>query len=251
MNPPTRRPDPVFAELDACGLNLQAVFDLRALPGDVREALPAEARDPDAGDRLPDELRGRGRRLLLVGNLGPAFWRHATADGLHGEHPLDAFARARVDAWLDRRFPDARREWLYPGEPAIGLQRLGRLAGWHHPSPFMVGVNDAWGSWFAYRAALLADVDLAPTAPLAAASPCERCAARPCVAACPPGALRDRFDLAACSGWRLAPDSSCREQCLARSACPAGAAHRYDPAQIAYHYGRSLATLARHASRPD
>lgn len=66
MNPPTRRPDPAFAELDACGLNLQAVFDVRRLPADVRETLPAGARE-------------RYRQLLLVGNAGPAFWEHATA----------------------------------------------------------------------------------------------------------------------------------------------------------------------------
>lgn len=232
MNPPNRRPDPVFAELDACGLNLQAVFDVRRLPADVRETLPAGARE-------------RYRQLLLVGNAGPAFWEHATANGLHGEHPLDTFARARVLAWLARRFPGVGHQWLYPGgEGVVALQRLGGLAGWHRPSPFMVGVNAAWGSWFAYRAALLADTGLAPTEPLAAASPCERCVERPCVAACAPRALRGGFDLAACTGWRLAPGSSCREQCLARSACPVGGAYRYGSAQIAYHYGRSLATLA-------
>lgn len=237
MNPPTRRPDPVFAELDACGLNLQAVFDVQQLPDDVRRTLPADAQE-------------RYRQLLLIGNLGPTFWQHATANGLRGEHPLDAFTRARVVAWLDRHFPGVRHEWLYPGERLVGLQSLGRLAGWHQPSPFMVGVNEAWGSWFAYRAALLADTGLARTEPLAGASPCERCVDRPCVAACPPRALHGGFDLAACSGWRLAPGSSCRGQCLARIACPVGTRHRYDTAQIAYHYARSLATLARNAPGP-
>jgi len=237
MNPPTRRPDPVFAELDACGLNLQAVFDVQRLPDDVRETLAADA-------------QGRYRQLLLIGNLGPTFWQHATANGLRGDHPLDAFTRTRVVAWLDRHFPGVRHEWLYPGERLVGLQSLGRLAGWHQPSPFMVGVHEAWGSWFAYRAVLLADTDLARTGPLAGASPCERCVDRPCVAACPPRALHDGFDLAACADWRLAPGSDCRDQCLARIACPVGTRHRYDSAQIAYHYARSLATLARNAPGP-
>ena len=166
MNSPTRRPDPVFAELDACGLNLQAVFDVSRLPAAVRETLPAGA-------------CARYRQLLLIGNLGSAFWQHAAREGLHGEHPLDTFTRARVAAWLEGRLRGVRHQWLYPGEHRIGLQRLGTLAGWHQPSPFMVGVNEAWGSWFAYRAALLADTDLACTEPLAGASPCERCLDRP------------------------------------------------------------------------
>ncbi|GMV02235.1 MAG: hypothetical protein AMXMBFR52_18910 [Burkholderiales bacterium] len=237
MNPPNRRPDPVFAELDACGLNLQAVFDVHRLPEDLRGTLAADA-------------QACYRQLVLIGNLGPGFWRHATANGLRGAHPLDAFTRTRVVAWLDRRFPGVPHEWLYPGERLVALQSLGRLAGWHQPSPFMVGVNTAWGSWFAYRAALLADTGLAPTEPFASTSPCERCRDRPCVDACPPRALRGGFDLAACSGWRLASGSSCRDRCLARLACPAGAKHRYGKAQIAYHYARSLATLAPQAPGP-
>jgi len=238
MNPPTGTRDPVFAELDACGLNLQAVFDAHQLPGDVRKTLHSDA-------------HGSRRQLLLIGSLGPTFWQHASANGLHGEHPLDAFTRMRIGRWFERRFPDIRHEWLYPGTRPVALQRLGSLAGWHHPSPFMVGVNEAWGSWFAYRAALLADTDLAPTTTLVGLSPCERCVDRPCVTACPPRALDGGFDLAACSAWRLAPGSNCRDQCPARDACPVGTMHRYGRTQVAYHYGRSLATLARRVPRRD
>lgn len=238
MKPDTRLPNPVFADLDAAGLNLQAVFDVARLPADLQRRLFAGA-------------HGGYRQLLLIGHLGPTFWQQATAAGMEGEHPLDAFTGTRVAAWLSRRFPEVRHALLYPGDVLIGLQRLGQLAGWHHPSPFMVGVAENWGSWFAYRAVLVADTDLPPTPPLNAASPCEHCARRPCVAACPAHALSDGFDLDGCSGYRLAPGSICRDQCLSRSACPVGSAHRYGREQIAYHYGRSLATLAGNASSPD
>lgn len=238
MKPDTRRPNPVFADLDAAGLNLQAVFDVAELPADLQRVLPADE-------------HGSYRQLLLIGHLGPTFWQQAKAAGMQGEDPLDAFTRTCVVAWANRRFPEVRHALLYPGDVVIGLQRLGKLAGWHHPSPFMVGVAENWGSWFAYRAVLAADTDLPPTPPLNAASPCEHCARRPCVAACPAQALGNGFDPDRCSGYRLAPGSNCRDQCLARSACPVGAAHRYGREQMAYHYGRSLATLAGNVSRPD
>lgn len=238
MKPESGLPDPVFAELDAAGLNLQAVFDVTQLPADVRRALPVDAHGP-------------WRQLLLIGHLGPRFWRQASAAGLHGEHPLDTFSRARVAAWLEQHFPGVRHALLYPGDAPVGLQRLGVLAGWHQPSPIMLGVTRDWGSWFAYRAVLVADTDLPPTRPLEAASACEHCTHRSCVAACPAGAPGSVFDLARCLDWRLAPASGCRDQCLARNACPVGAAHRYDSEQIAYHYGRSFATLASRRPRPD
>ena len=97
MKPDTRRPNPVFADLDAAGLNLQAVFDVARLPADLQRRLFAGA-------------HGGYRQLLLIGHLGPTFWQQATAAGMEGEHPLDAFTGTRVAAWLSRHF----RECVMP-----------------------------------------------------------------------------------------------------------------------------------------
>ena len=220
-----------FSALDAAGLNLQAVFSLAALPGDVAAAL-----DPE----------GRHRRLILIGHGGRTLWERVKAADLATEHPIDEFTRARVAEWLAAQLPGVAHDLVYPGDTPVGLQALGRLAGWHHESPFRVGVNAEWGSWFAYRAVLLTDADLPPSEPLAGDSPCATCAELPCVAACPAEALSgDEFSLQRCIAYRRLSDSRCRVTCVARTSCPVRPEHRYDDAQIAHSYARSLAMIER------
>lgn len=222
----------LFAHLNAQGLNLQAVFNVQDLPDDVRAALPGQETKPY-------------RQLLLIGHRGRLMWQQLTQQGMAGEHPVDAFTQDHVSAWLVSAQPGRAYRFVYPGPTSVGLQRLGMLAGWHHASPFMVGVNDQWGSWFAYRAVVLADTSLAPTQPLDSASPCTDCATRICVSQCPARALDHGYDLAACLAYRQEPDSGCRDRCLARNSCPVGAAHRYSDDQISYHYGRSLQAIVK------
>ncbi len=223
---------PAFAALDAAGLNLQAVFDVATLPADVRAGLPRTA----------------PRQLILVGHAGSGFWRALLQSNTTGAHPMDDFSRHVVTAWLAGLTDMADVHWLYPGETAVGLQRLGQLAGWHHDSPFKVGVHPGWGSWFAYRAAVLADTHL-PVTPRAEllASPCRTCEGTPCVSACPARAMDgDGFSLPACLAHRTRPDSSCATTCLARLACPVGTQFRYPPDQIEHMYGHSLTMIRAH-----
>ncbi len=224
-----------FSALDAAGLNLQAVFALAQLPAEMRASL-----DPD----------GRYRRLILIGHGGRTLWERVKAAGLASDHPIDDFTVAAVTDWFAAQFPDSACALVYPGHASgntpVGLQALGRLAGWHHESPFRVGVNAEWGSWFAYRAVLLTDADLPPSGPLAGDSPCATCAEPPCVAACPAEALSgDEFSLQRCIAYRRLADSRCRVTCVARTSCPVRPEHRYDDAQIAHSYARSLAMIER------
>lgn len=221
-----------FSALDAAGLNLQAVFDLAALPAEMRAQL-----DP----------AGAYRGLILIGHGGRTLWERVQAARLPSVHPIDDFTRTTVAAWLAGQLPGVAHALLYPGDGPVGLQALGRLAGWHHDSPFRVGVNADWGSWFAYRAVLLVAADLPPTPALAGESPCAACAGQPCVAACPADALTDRdFSLAQCVAYRRQPDSRCRLTCVARTSCPVRPEHRYDDAQIAHSYSRSLAMIEKY-----
>jgi len=215
--------------LAGCGLNLQAVFDLNTLP---------------AGLIAPEECTGF-RQLLLFGNGGGTFWQALGRAGMQGEHPVDRFSVACVARYMRETLPEHCYRLLYPGVTVIPLQTLGKLAGWHHPSPMMVGINAEWGVWFAYRVALLADTELTPTVPWTAPSPCNDCGKRPCVSACPAGALDSgSLQLERCLAYRRREDSRCRLTCLARETCPAGAAHRYSDQQLRYHYGRSMAVIA-------
>ena len=224
-----------FSPLNAAGLNLQAIFDLDALPPAMVAALRGRC-DP-AGDY---------RQLLLIGHGGTTLWSSLAASGIASADPIDAFSRQTFAAWFARQLPGHRHAIIYPGDIPVGLQALGTLAGWHHPSPFMVGINARWGTWFAYRVVALADTALAPTRPEVGASPCEGCRERPCVSACPADALAgDTFSLEKCIGYRKRPDSRCRTTCLARLACPVGSVHRYCSEQISHTYGISLAMIER------
>lgn len=232
-----------FSILDDAGLNLQAVFDLAALPPALRPRLP-EAVPEAAGC-------SSFRQLILVGHAGRRLWTQVMARGATSADPIDDFTVATVRRWMASVYPGGRYVIVYPGEHPVGLQALGQLAGWHHPSPFMVGINARFGSWFAYRAVVLADSRFPVTPPSGDVSPCQDCATRVCVASCPVGALAGaRFDLAACAAHRLRADSSCAAGCLARERCPVGAEHRYEPAQIRHAYTRSLAAL-RHYGVPS
>lgn len=223
-----------FAALNAAGLNLQAVFDIDALPAEMRAQLNA---DP------------RYRQLILIGHGGRTLWEKLQACGVATEHPIDDFTVATVRAWFAAQLPDRAYSIVYPGDAPVGLQALGVLAGWHHASPFRVGINETWGSWFAYRAVVLADTALAPSAPVRGDSPCAPCASRPCVPACPGKALDDQaFSLQKCIAYRRQPESRCRITCIARTSCPVRPEHRYDDAQIAHSYSRSMAMIEQWAA---
>lgn len=228
-----------FSILDDAGLNLQAVFDVDALPAPVAQ---------DIRTRHPlDDSGWPARQLILIGHAGRRLWQRVTAQPMDDPHPIDAFTVDIVRRWLASALPGCQFRIVYPGDAPIGLQALGQLAGWHHPSPFMVGINSRFGSWFAYRAVVLTDTTLPTTPPSQDTSPCRDCVEPPCIAACPAGALAGgRFDLAACSAYRLAEGSRCAVGCLARWNCPAGIAHRYDEAQVRHSYARSLEAIRRY-----
>lgn len=220
------------AFLAEAGLNRQHVFDLATLPAALLSPL---------GDTA-----GFGQ-LILLGHGGRRLWECVQQAGLDSAHPIDAYCIATVDRCFAQFLPDRRYRVVYPGDAPVGLQSLGSLAGWHHASPLMIGIDHEWGSWSAYRAVVLADTDFCPSPAVDRGHPCQGCAGQPCIAACPADALADgRFALDKCSRYRLLPDSPCAHGCLARLACPVGAEHRYDAAQIHHSYARSLRMLRQY-----
>lgn len=222
--------------LDDAGLNRHAVFDIAALPEDVR-ASPA----------IVEATATRYRQLILIGHAGRALWDAVTASGIRSDDPIDDFTVRTVHRWFAERQPDNAFEILYPGPRLIGLQRLGQLAGWHHATPFMVGIDRKWGSWFAYRAVVLADTDFAPTPAVVSDHPCMTCEEKICIASCPGGAMGEgSFDLDKCVGYRKQEDSACKASCMARLSCPVGAEHRYRDEQIRHTYSISMRAIERY-----
>ena len=200
-----------FEFLTAQGLNLHAVFALESLPDEVLRTLG-----------LTDDERSQFQQLILLGNQGRDFWTALQRRGMHGAHPVDQFVTECVTAWMNGPLQAHAWRQVFPGEHPVGLQRLGTLAGWHHVSPFWVGVDAVWGSWFAYRAVLLANTQLPLTAQRTTPPPCDSCASKPCIKACPASALASEqtgaWRLQACLDFRKKPASPCQDRCLARNA---------------------------------
>ena len=219
--------------LNQGGLNMQAVFSVTGLPAGLQQKLAAA--DPAASPH---------RQLLLIGNGGETFWQRSREFVARTGHPLDEFALDTVQRFLAEVAPGVRYRVLYPGPSLIPLQTLGALAGWHHPSPMMVGINDYWGMWYAYRVALVADTDFTPSARVDSVSPCLTCADKPCLAACPAGALglADGLRLERCLDHRVAPASSCAA-CSSSCAAASTTSTRDTPS-------RSSSTSARSRARP-
>jgi ferredoxin len=163
-----------------------------------------------------DRVPGDPATLVMVGNAGPDMW--AAFDGVRdayadGANPLDAWITDVLDAVA----------------ADIGATAL---------FPFGVLIHPEFGLWHAYRGALafpekleLAQADTHP-------SPCDSCADRPCLSACPVGAFASAtYDVPACVGHIMGPDSGdCMGQgCQARRACPIGRAYVYTPDQAGFH----------------
>lgn len=222
--------------LNRAGLNRQAVFNLDALPADVAASI-----------RESSAPAGAYRQLIVIGHAGRQLWDAVKASGVDSQDPIDDFTMLTVRRWFDACQPHNAFEILYPGTQAIGLQRLGQLAGWHHPSPFMVGIDREWGSWFAYRAVVVADTCFEPTSPTESEHPCGACEHRICIGSCPANALAGgEFNLGKCIAYRKQEDSACKASCLARVSCPVGSEHRYCDEQIRHTYSISMRAIERY-----
>ncbi len=251
----------LFPELAKSGLNLQAAFTISDLPPELINTLSEACAEMD-----------QYRQVILLGHAGRDFWQAlltakktskqtsslGKGELIASDNPVDSFTLQQVDSYFQQEYPAAKYQCLYPGDQPVDLQAFGRLAGWHGDSPFRLGVNKQWGSWYAYRALVLIDKLPSFDEPCqvktssSQASPCTDCSPKPCVAACPVGALgqtHSTFKLQACLDYRVQPGSACSHQCLARSDCPVGKQHKYDQEQMQYHYGVSLEMIKKWQKR--
>jgi epoxyqueuosine reductase len=229
------------AILNEAGLNCHAVFDIALLPLAVRDIL---------FERCPQAQEYH--QLILIGHAGTQFWSALQA-AMQGElslsdaHPVDDFTVAKVHEFMRAEVAgvaevgDGAYQIVYPGAYTISLQELGKLAGWHHASPFMVGINSEYGPWFAYRAVVLTNSNFPVSAAVIGDAPCATCSEHACISNCPPKALEGgEFHLLKCLQYRQQENSLCKDTCLARLSCPVGSEHRYTEQQMNYHYGQSM-----------
>ena len=191
---------------------------------------------PSPDDSVRDAGEGRPTRtLLLVGNTGSDLWPRFAEFAGSGRNALDRWTVETIVP-IAEQF-DARCVFPFD-KPFQPFQRWAMRAEPVKPSPLGVLIHPDHGLWHAYRAALLLSEKLDLPAPAHRPSPCQTCADRPCLAACPVGAFSgDGYDVPAGAGYLNSPaGSECMEGgCRARDACPVASDRRYAPDQIRFH----------------
>ena len=235
--------DAIFTHLSEYGLVLSTAIGVKQLPDDIwlQSATP----------------RKKTGTLLLIAHGGRSFWQAYKNTAPYHVDPIDHFSALTSETALQAHLPDIKREILFPApDCAVNLMLLGRVLGWHTPSPLGMGINPHYGMWSAYRALWWLDAEVETVQLPQPHDVCSECTSQACLQACPAQALTfgTTPDLQECADFRLEPDSACAATCLARMACPVAEAHRYTDEQMAYHYdlGRSQIQLfsSKHNKHP-
>ncbi|MGL4295028.1 MAG: hypothetical protein ACRCTG_04865 [Aestuariivirga sp.] len=196
---------------------------------------------PAPDDRVPDSARF----VILIGNAGPDMFRRFARERDPDRETLDDWTRDVVS----RLAFDVGARAVYPFDtPPQPFLTWARRGGAGHVSPLGLNIHPTYGLWHAYRAALLFTVafDLPPPSP--GRHPCESCAGRPCLTACPVTAFDGTaYDVEACRSHIAMPQGAqCMSQgCLARHACPVGQGFAYRQDQASFHMKAFLAAGQR------
>jgi len=177
--------------------------------------------------------------LLLIG-MGPGAWDVFTdsaeyADGM--PDPLDRWSKRIIGACADRC---GATETEFPSDgppyPPFIQWALDSRRFWQSPVGMLV--HDTFGLMISLRGALRLNGDWSDSAPQAE-RPCNTCDTRPCLSACPVGALSDvaPYDVTGCkSHLNSAQGAPCvTGGCLARLACPVSQVHPRPAGQSAFH----------------
>jgi epoxyqueuosine reductase QueG len=173
--------------------------------------------------------------VILIGNAGPEMFRRFARERDPSRDTLDGWTKATVDVLAEELSARA----LYPFDtPPSPFLTWARAAGAGHTSPLGLNIHPTYGLWHAYRAALLFPVAFDMPRPSPGAYPCETCADKPCVSACPVAAFDGKaYDYKGCGRHVLssAGEPCMTGGCLARLACPVGRGYAYHPAQMQFH----------------
>lgn len=189
---------------------------------------------------------------VVLGNGGTTLWENFVADiTAHPEHlsrhqhPFDDFVHRAIQA-ADPSPPDSRRWIRCAAEPEafVDFRPLAQGAGLGFASQLGLLIHPEYGLWMGLRAVLLTTESLPHLKAVMGTSPCDACTDKPCIAACPAGAVQP-------SGWQVKicaqfhQDSiDCHGRCHSRLSCPLGTVHRHSDLQHLYHNSRKKGRLA-------
>lgn len=180
---------------------------------------------------------GSGQNLgVVIGNtraLWPRLLARLRADPAlrAAPHPLEQYTEECIAGAVRAAGAPARVRWSHDaGERRVAMQRLAHVAGLAYLSESHLSVHPSYGPWIALRAAVSFEVSAAAITRSELRHPCGGCHAH-----CAPA-----FARALASGGEPREAADIRANLplwlAVRDACPTGRAHRYDDAQIRYHY---------------
>ena len=174
--------------------------------------------------------------LVLLGPREPEFWKvfSASPEFQDGQpDPLDRWS-ARVIGRLAEEL-GAQSFFPFGGPPYQPFLRWARASGRAHVSPVGLLVHDTAGLMVSYRGALGFSQKI--DRPVPGPSPCDTCAEKPCLTACPVDAFGKGFyDVQACKSDLDRPGNNCMARgCAVRRACPLSLNYGRVEAQSAFH----------------
>ena len=152
---------------------------------------------PDRDEILFPDRPSQPQSLAIVGNVGSALW--PVFEAARQIDPILTLDRWTEDV-IGEIAEDFTIEAVYPfqGPPFHPFIRWAERTGMLFRSPIGLTIHPTYGLWLAFRAALL--IDHPPDQkPVPARHPCDECADRPCLTACPVDAFSDDgYDFKAC-----------------------------------------------------
>lgn len=173
-----------------------------------------------------------GATTILLGPREPGFWDHVSAHpAFTGDEPLDNWSDATITGLADQL--SATPLFPFGGPPYNAFISWALKSGETWQSPVGLLVHKDAGLLVSYRGALRFGhhIDL----PIPVTSPCDTCADKPCLTACPVGAIgADGYAVPACKA-HIATDPVCRAGCRVRLSCPISQPYGRTPAQTAFH----------------
>lgn len=185
------------------------------------------------------DAKGLEDGTLVLFGTGAGFWPvfHRSAEFRDGTaDPIDRWSLRVIGEMADALHATAH--FPFGGPPYTPFIDWAKKSGRAFSSPTGMLVHDTVGLMISYRGALHFDETFAIPVP-APASPCDSCETRPCLTACPVGALGASapYDVAACHAYLdTTAGLDCLQQgCRVRRACPISAGAARSSAQSSHH----------------
>lgn len=174
--------------------------------------------------------------ILMVGNIGGAFWAEFAKSAEDRVNPLDRWSHSVISSAIK----DFDGEVVMPndGPPYYPFQQWAMTAEPVAPSPLKILIHPNYGLWHAYRGAIFCADKIKLPKREDCASPCVSCLDKPCLTTCPVGAITSNgYDVAACaSHMKSDAGKECLTSgCKARHVCPVGREYAYENRQSRFH----------------